>query len=158
MVIEPPAEQLPSIAMDTADRALALAGIEPRIALLSFSTAGCANHPLVDKVRDAGEIIAEKRPELQLMTEVQFDAAIIPEILSRKAPEIGVPAPANVFIFPDLQSANIGYKIAQRIGGVQATGPVLQGLQLPVNDLSRGCSEADIINLAAVTAVQSMSA
>ena len=154
MVIDPDAEQLASIAMDTADSARALAGIEPRVALLSFSTAGSAQHPYVDKVREAGAIIAAGRPDIALMPEVQFDAAIVPEILARKAPDIGVPAPANVFVFPDLQSANIGYKIAQRIGGVQATGPVLQGLRLPVNDLSRGCSVADIFNLVAVTAVQ----
>jgi len=107
-------------------------------------------------VRAAGALVAERRPDIAIMTEVQFDAAIIPEILQRKAPGIGVPAPDNVFVFPDLQSANIGYKIAQRIGGVQATGPVLQGLRLPVNDLSRGCSVEDIFNLVAVTAVQSI--
>lgn len=154
MVIDPDPEQLASIAMDTADSAKALAGIEPRVALLSFSTAGSAEHAHVDKVRRAGAIVAERRPDLALMPEVQFDAAIVPEILARKAPDIAVPAPANVFIFPDLQSANIGYKIAQRIGGVQATGPVLQGLRLPVNDLSRGCSVNDIFNLVAVTSVQ----
>ena len=157
MVIDPDPEQLASIAMDTADSARALAGIEPRVALLSFSTAGSAEHDFVDKVRKAGDIVAKRRPDIALMTEVQFDAAIVPEILERKAPDIDVPAPANVFIFPDLQSANIGYKIAQRIGGVQATGPVLQGLRLPVNDLSRGCSVVDIVNLVAVTAVQSHS-
>ncbi len=154
MVIDPDADQLASIAIDTADSAKTLAGISPRVALLSFSTAGSAEHPFVDKVRKAGAIVAKRRPDIDLMTEVQFDAAIIPEILERKAPDIGVPAPANVFIFPDLQSANIGYKIAQRIGGVQATGPVLQGLRLPVNDLSRGCSAEDIVNLVAVTALQ----
>ncbi len=154
MVIDPDAEQLASIAIDTADSARSLAGIDPRVALLSFSTAGSAEHAYVDKVRQAAAIISERRPDIALMPEVQFDAAIIPEILARKAPDIDVPAPANVFIFPDLQSANIGYKIAQRIGGVQATGPVLQGLRLPVNDLSRGCSVEDIFNLVAVTAVQ----
>ncbi|MXX17641.1 MAG: phosphate acetyltransferase [Gammaproteobacteria bacterium] len=156
MVIEPDPEELASIAMDTADNARNLAGIEPRVALLSFSTAGSAEHGHIDRVRAAGALVAERRPDIEIMTEVQFDAAIIPEILQRKAPGIGVPAPANVFVFPDLQSANIGYKIAQRIGGVQATGPVLQGLRLPVNDLSRGCSVEDIFNLVAVTAVQSI--
>lgn len=155
MVIDPGAEELASIAVDTADNARNLAGMEPRLALLSFSTAGSAEHEFVDKVRDAGVLIAAQRPDIDLMAEVQFDAAVIPEILQRKAPGMAVPAPANVFIFPDLQSANIGYKIAQRIGGVQATGPVLQGLRLPVNDLSRGCSVEDIFNLVAVTAVQS---
>ncbi len=158
MIIDPNPEQLASIAMDTADNARSLAHIEPKVALLSFSTAGSAAHPLVDKVRSAGRIIAMQRPDIDLMTEVQFDAAVMPEILQRKAPDIKISAPANVFIFPDLQSANIGYKIAQRIGGVEATGPILQGLRLPVNDLSRGCSIRDIIRLVAVTAVQSQPA
>ncbi len=155
MVIDPDPDQLASIAIDTADSARNLAGIEPKVALLSFSTAGSAEHPFVDKVRSAGRLVAAQRPDIALMTEVQFDAALIPAILQRKAPAIHLTAPANVYIFPDLQSANIGYKIAQRIGGVQAIGPILQGLKLPVNDLSRGCSTQDIVNLAAVTAVQS---
>jgi len=154
MVIDPNAEQLASIAMDSADSAINLTGIDPRIALLSFSTAGSAEHENVDKVRQAGRFIESQRPELALMTEVQFDAAIIPAILESKAPNIQVAAPANIFVFPDLQSGNIGYKIAQRIGGVQAIGPVLQGLNQPINDLSRGCSVEDIVNLVAVTARQ----
>ena len=154
MVIDPDAEDLASIAIDSADSAKALVGIEPKVALLSFSTAGSAQHALVDKVREAGHLVSEARPDIALMTEVQFDAAITPEILSKKAPEITVTAPANVFIFPDLQSGNIAYKIAQRIGGVKAIGPVLQGLNQPINDLSRGCSVDDIVNLVAVTAVQ----
>ena len=155
MVIDPNSAQLASIAIDTAQSAVNLIGIDPTLALLSFSTAGSAQHANVDKVRDAGRLITSQRPDLKLMTEVQFDAAIIPEILKAKAPDIGINAPANIFIFPDLQSGNIGYKIAQRIGGVQAIGPVLQGLQQPINDLSRGCSVDDIINLVAVTSVQS---
>ncbi len=154
MVIDPNAEQLASIAMDSADSAVNLTGIDPKIALLSFSTAGSAEHEHVDKVRQAGKTIQGLRPELKLMTEVQFDAAIVPDILEKKAPEISVTAPANIFVFPDLQSGNIGYKIAQRIGGVQAIGPVLQGLKQPINDLSRGCSVDDIVNLVAVTARQ----
>ncbi len=154
MVIEPNAEELACIAIDSADSAVNLAGIEPKVALLSFSTAGSAEHANVTRVREAGAIIAELRPDIALMTEVQFDAAIIPEILEKKAPDIPVEAPANVFIFPDLQSGNIGYKIAQRIGGVQAIGPILQGLNKPINDLSRGCSVDDIVNLVAVTSVQ----
>ena len=154
MVPEPTAEQLAAITLDTVKNGVALLNMEPKVALLSFSTAGSAKHPLVDKVVTAGEIISSKQPELELMPEVQFDAAIMPEILSSKAPDIKVEAPANIFVFPDLQSANIGYKIAQRIGGVDAIGPILQGLKLPVNDLSRGCSADDIYNLIAVTCVQ----
>ena len=154
LVIDPDAEQLAAIAIASADSARNLAGIKPRVALLSFSTAGSAQHPSVDKVVQAGEIVCEKRPDIELMTEVQFDSAILPEILKRKAPDINVDAPANVFIFPELQSANIGYKIAQRIGGVNAVGPILQGLRQPVNDLSRGCSVEDIVQLVAVTSVQ----
>ncbi len=154
MVIDPDAEQLACIAIDSTNSAVSLAGMEPKVALLSFSTAGSANHPNVDKVRLAGEIISNRRPDIKLMTEVQFDAAVIPRILQQKAPAIRISAPANVFIFPDLQSGNIGYKIAQRIGGVEAIGPVLQGLNKPINDLSRGCSVNDIVNLVAVTATQ----
>jgi phosphate acetyltransferase len=154
MVIEPNAEELACIAIDSADSAINLASIEPKVALLSFSTAGSAEHANVSRVRQAGTIVAESHPDIALMTEVQFDAAILPEILEKKAPDISVGAPANVFIFPDLQSGNIGYKIAQRIGGVQAIGPILQGLNKPINDLSRGCSVDDIVNLVAVTAVQ----
>jgi phosphate acetyltransferase len=154
LVIEPDADQLAEIAIASADSARSLAGVNPKVALLSFSTAGSAHHPNVDKVIKAGEIVAQKRPDIELMTEVQFDSAILPDILKRKAPEIQVAAPANVFIFPELQSANIGYKIAQRIGGVKAVGPILQGLKQPVNDLSRGCSVEDIVQLIAVTSVQ----
>lgn len=154
LVIAPDAEQLACIAIDSATSATTIAGIAPKVALLSFSTAGSAEHASVDKVRAAGAIVAKKRPDIPLMTEVQFDAAILPDILQHKAPQIKVAAPANVLIFPDLQSGNIGYKIAQRIGGVQAIGPILQGLKRPINDLSRGCSVDDIINLVAVTAVQ----
>lgn len=154
MVIDPSAEELACIAMDAANNAKSIAGIDPKVALLSFSTAGSAAHPNVDKVRQAGAIIAEQQPGLPLMIEVQFDAAVLPAVLESKAPEIDVSAPANVFVFPDLQSGNIGYKIAQRIGGVQAIGPVLQGLNKPVNDLSRGCSVQDIVKLVAVTALQ----
>ena len=155
LVIDPDAEQLANIAMDTADSARSLVQIEPVVALLSFSTAGSASHANVDKVKLAGELIFAKRPDISLMTEVQFDAAIVPDILRKKAPEIKTEAPANTFIFPDLQSGNIGYKIAQRIGGVKAIGPILQGLKQPVNDLSRGCNVDDIVQLVAVTSVQS---
>ena len=154
LVIDPSAEELACIAIDSANSAKQLLGLDAKIALLSFSTAGSAEHPFVDKVRRAGNLIAEARPDLALMPEVQFDAAVVPDILAKKAAAITVAAPANIFIFPDLQSGNIGYKIAQRIGGVQAIGPILQGLKRPINDLSRGCSVDDIVNLVAVTAVQ----
>lgn len=157
LVVNPDSDQLASIAIASADSARNLAGIEPKVAMLSFSTAGSANHPNVDKVRRAGEIVLEKRPDIEIMTEVQFDAAVIPEVLSQKAPAILTKAPANVFIFPELQSANIGYKIAQRIGGVKAVGPILQGLRKPVNDLSRGCSVDDIVQLVGVTSTQANS-
>lgn len=154
LVIEPDANQLAQIAIASADSANRLLNIDPKVALLSFSTAGSASHPNVDKVRAAGVEIEQRRPDINLMTEVQFDAAILPSVLKQKAPEIKTEAPANVFVFPDLQSGNIGYKIAQRIGGAHAVGPILQGLKQPVNDLSRGCSVDDIVNLIAVTAVQ----
>ncbi len=154
LVIEPDAAQLADIAIASADSAKNLVGLEPKVALLSFSTAGSATHRNVDKVIEAGAIIRQTRPDIALMTEVQFDAATVPLILQQKAPTMSVTAPANVFIFPDLQAANIGYKIAQHIGGVAAVGPVLQGLQHPVNDLSRGCSVEDIVQLVAVTSVQ----
>ncbi|NKB76619.1 MAG: phosphate acetyltransferase [Gammaproteobacteria bacterium] len=154
LVIEPDAEQLAQIAMQSAHSAHNLLGITPTVALLSFSTAGSASHPSVDKVKEAGRLIKSTNPDMKLMVEVQFDAAILPEVLKSKAPEIEASAPANVFIFPDLQSGNIGYKIAQRLGGVEAIGPILQGLASPVNDLSRGCSVDDIVKLVAVTSVQ----
>ena len=157
MVIDPDAAQLAQIALDSSDSAAALLNLKPRVALLSFSTAGSASHPQVTKVREAGEIIARRRPDIELMPEVQFDAAVIPDILRRKAPAMAVDAPANIFIFPDLQSANIGYKIAERIGAADAVGPILQGLRRPVNDLSRGCAVEDIVRLVAVTAVQAQS-
>lgn len=157
MVIDPDAAQLARIAIDSSDSAVALMKIKPRVALLSFSTAGSASHPHVNKVREAGEIVARQRADIELMSEVQFDAAVVPEILQRKAPGIAIEAPANIFIFPDLQSANIGYKIAERIGAAVAVGPILQGLNRPVNDLSRGCRVEDIVTLVAVTSVQAQS-
>jgi len=154
MVINPNPEELADIAIATAQHARKLFEIEPVVALLSFSTAGSADHPLIDKVRQAATIMISKMPDLPLLPEVQFDAAIVPDILARKAPDMTAIGPANVLIFPDLQSANIGYKIAERIGGVTATGPILQGLSKPVNDLSRGCSTDDILRLIAITALQ----
>ena len=150
----PSAEELAEIAVTAAKTARVLCGIEePRVALLSFSTKGSAKHELVDKVRRAVEIAHRLAPDLLLDGEMQLDAALVPEVGLSKAPGSPVAGRANVLIFPDLQSGNIGYKITQRIGGA-ACYAVLQGLASPCNDLSRGCSVQDIVNTVALTAVQ----
>ncbi|MGI6129015.1 MAG: phosphate acetyltransferase [bacterium] len=150
----PSAEQLAAIAVASARTGQALAGIEPRVAMLSFSTKGSAQHELVDKVVQATKIARELAPELELDGELQLDAAIVPSVGQSKAPESKVAGKANVLIFPDLQSANIGYKLVQRLAKAEAIGPVSQGMALPVNDLSRGSSVEDIVNVIAITAVQ----
>ena len=152
----PTAEEMAHIAISAADTARTLCGIEePKVALLSFSTKGSASHELVKKVQEATAIAHALSPDLLLDGELQFDAAIIPEIGKTKAKGSPVAGEANVLVFPDLQSGNIGYKIAQRLAGAEAVA-VLQGLAKPCNDLSRGCSVEDIVATAAITAVQGM--
>lgn len=151
--IEPDAHGLADIAIDTAETAKKF-GITPRIAMLSFSTNGSTKHPSVDRVREAVKIINYRRPDLVCEGEMQVDAALVPEICARKFPNSRVPGNANVLIFPDLDSANISYKLVQRLADAQAIGPIIQGLQKPINDLSRGCSIDDIVNLAAITSVE----
>lgn len=150
----PNAEQLASIAIATAETARNLCGIEPKVAMLSFSTMGSADHELVEKVRKATEIAKERRPDLQIDGEMQLDAAIVRKVAEQKAPGSKVAGNANVLIFPDLQSGNIGYKLVQRFAKAEAIGPICQGFARPINDLSRGCSDDDIVNVVAVTAVQ----
>lgn len=146
----PDANQLADIAISTADNHKKLTGEEPYIAMLSFSTKGSAEHELVDKVRQATQIVKEKRSDLNVDGELQFDAAIIESVGKKKAPGSSVAGRANVLVFPDLNAGNIGYKIAQRLGGAEAIGPVNQGLTKPFFDLSRGCSVDDIVSTAAI--------
>lgn len=150
VVPNPDAAQLADIAISTADNHAVLTGEKAYVAMLSFSTKGSAEHELVDKVRQATAIVKEKRPDLAVDGELQFDAAIVDGIGRKKAPGSDVAGRANVLVFPDLQAGNIGYKIAQRLGGAEAVGPVNQGLKKPYFDLSRGCSVEDIVNTAAI--------
>ncbi|RCW51446.1 MULTISPECIES: phosphate acetyltransferase [unclassified Halanaerobium] len=150
----PDAEQLSEIAVSTAETAEKLLGFEPKVAMLSFSTRGSAKHEFVDKVKKAVELAQKQAPDIDIDGEMQADAALVPSVAERKAPDSSVSGKANVLIFPDLQSGNIGYKLVQRLAGAQAVGPVMQGLAKPINDLSRGCSVEDIVNLAAITSVQ----
>ncbi|RJP81040.1 MAG: phosphate acetyltransferase [Candidatus Zixiibacteriota bacterium] len=153
VVPDPNAEQLASIAVTAADLHLALTGEEPVVAMLSYSTKGSAEGPLVDKVRQATEMARKLRPDLRLDGELQVDAAIVPEINSKKAPGSPVKGQANVMIFPDLNAGNIAYKVTQRLAGAQAIGPIVQGLEKPAFDLSRGCSASDIVNVAAINSL-----
>lgn len=154
--IDPDADQLAEIAVESAKTA-ALFDIEPpRVALLSFSTKGSAKGLQVDKVVEATKKAHELAPDLALDGELQFDAAFVPSVAKQKAPDSKVAGEANVFIFPELQSGNIGYKIAQRFGGFEAIGPILQGLNQPVSDLSRGANEEEVYKLAIITAAQTL--
>lgn len=153
--IDPTAQELAEIAVNTAETAK-IFDIDPKIAMLSFSTKGSGKAPQVDKVREATEIAKGLNPDLALDGELQFDAAFVPETAAIKAPDSAVAGQANTFVFPDLQSGNIGYKIAQRLGMFDAIGPILQGLNKPVNDLSRGSSAEDIYKLAIITAAQAI--
>lgn len=150
VVPNPTEEQLADIAISTADNFSKLVGDEPRVAMLSFSTKGSAEHEMIDKVRKATEIVKKKRSDIKIDGELQFDAAIVEKVGKSKAPGSEISGKANVLIFPDLNAGNIGYKIAQRMGGAEAIGPIVQGLRKPVFDLSRGCSVDDIVGTAAI--------
>jgi len=150
----PDAEQLAEIALSTAQTHKAIFNVEPHVALLSFSTMGSACHELVDKVQKAYQIAHKTAPGLKIDGEMQADAAIVEKVGKKKAPNSMVAGKANVLIFPDLNAGNIGYKLVQRFAGYEAVGPILQGMNKPIHDLSRGCSVEDIVNLTAVAALQ----
>lgn len=156
VVPQPDVDQLAQIAVATADTYARLTGRDPQVAMLSFSTMGSAEHPAAQQVRQATELVRRLAPGLAVDGELQFDAAVVESVAAQKAGDSRVAGHANVLVFPDLASGNIGYKIAQRLGGAQAYGPILQGLAAPLNDLSRGCSVEDVISVATISAVQSL--
>lgn len=153
ITINPDAHDLMDIAEDTAKTALTF-GMEPRIAFLSFSTKGSSNHPEVEKVRQAVEMLKYKYPDIIADGEMQVDAALVPSVAAKKCPKSIIQGDANILIFPNLESANIAYKLVERLAGANAIGPLLQGLRKPVNDLSRGCSAEDVVNVTAFTVCQ----
>ncbi|MBK5194624.1 MAG: phosphate acetyltransferase [Proteiniphilum sp.] len=152
----PNAEELASIALASAQTARSLVGVEPKVAMLSFSTKGSAEHEMIDKVREATRIAKKLNPSLQIDGELQADAALVPAVGASKAPGSAIAGKANVLVFPTLESGNIAYKLVQRLGNAEAVGPVLQGMAAPVNDLSRGCSVDDIYKMVAIAANQSI--
>ena len=154
LMVDPDAAQLAEIAVATVQSARQFLESDARVAMLSFSTDGSANHPLVDKVREATRLARAQMPGTAIEGEVQLDAAIVPAVARQKIAESQIDGRANILIFPDLEAGNIGYKLAQRFGAATAIGPILQGLNHPANDLSRGCSRDDVYNLIALTAVQ----
>jgi len=154
VMIEPNSHELADIAIDTAETARKFC-LEPKVAMLSFSTAGSAHHPNVEKVKEATAMVKSRRPDIIIDGEMQVDAALIPDVAMRKFPTSTLKGDANVLIFPNLGAGNIAYKLVERLAGAKAVGPMLQGLKKPINDLSRGCNYKDIVNLIAFTSVES---